>query len=124
MENKSEDNELEPCRRCRKTFYYYQLKYDDEYLEEPVCRDCAGFRNCEKCGKKCDIKCLLIDKDNYFVCRGCEDREIKPCCRCKGIFLDYELNYVLNGNYACDTCEDIMEKEFLEQGEDYDFSSD
>ena len=124
MENKSDEDMMEPCRRSRKMFYHNQLKFDDEYLEEAVCRDCAGFRNCEKCTKKFDIRRLVIDKDNYFVCRGCEDRELKQCCKCRGIFLEYELNYVLNGKYACDICEEIMEKEFWDEAEEYDFSSD
>ena len=118
MENNN--NEMEPCRRCRRKFHYTKLKIDDEYLEELVCRDCAGYRNCEKCCKKFDIRRLVIDKDNYFVCRNCEDRELKQCCRCKGIFLEYDLNYVLNGNYACDMCEEIIENEFWEEVEDYD----
>ena len=70
------------------------------------------------------LKERKFDKDNYFVCRGCEDRELKQCCKCRGIFLEYELNYVLNGKYACDICEEIMEKEFWDEAEEYDFSSD
>ena len=122
MENKEEKNEMEPCRRCRKMFHYNQLKYDDEYLEEPVCRKCNGFRDCEKCGKNFEIRRLVIDKDNYFVCRNCEDHEMGKYCKCKVFFLEYELNYVLHGNYACDTCEEIIEKQREEV--DYHYTSD
>lgn len=120
MENKEDKNEMEPCRRCRKMFHYTSLRIDDDYLEEPVCGHCCGCRKCERCSKTFQLHRLVLDKDNYFVCLHCEDRELNPCCRCRGLFFEYELNYVLKGNYACDTCEEIIEK----SREDIDYISD
>ena len=122
MENKEDKNEMEPCRRCRKMYHYSSLRIDDDYLEEPVCRHCCGFRNCEQCGKNHSIEKLILDEDNYMVCKMCIQHKMGDCVRCKQIFYEFDLNYVCNGNYACDHCEKKMENEY-EDGEPY-YTSD
>ena len=111
---------MEPCRRCRKMHHYTSLRIDDDYLEEPVCGDCSGFRKCERCSKTIELHKLVLDNDNYYVCLHCVNRKLNPCCRCRKLFFEYDLNYVLNGNYACDTCEEIIEK----SSEDPEYMSD
>ncbi len=108
MENK---DEMEPCRRCLCMFHYSLLRYDNDYADELVCRDCSGFRKCETCGKNTCIEKLTLDEDNYLVCKMCIQHKMGKCVRCKQTFYEFELNYVCNGNYACDNCEIKLEKE-------------
>mgnify|MGYP003989932235 FL=1 len=104
-----ENEKKSPCARCYKPCSSHELKYDDDYIRELVCYDCRGFHNCETCGKKCDIKRIILDNDNYLVCGMCNKFDWGHCIRCNKSFYTFDLNYVCNGNYACDPCEEIIE---------------
>lgn len=113
-----ENEKKSPCARCCKPSSSYELKYDDDYLKELVCYDCIGIRKCETCSKTCDIKKLIVDKDNYLICSMCNRYEWGRCIRCNESFYTFDLNYVCRGNYACEPCEEIIESGLEE--EEYD----
>ena len=110
-----------PCLRCHKFFPDHELKYDDDYLEEEVCKLCAGFRKCELCNRLCDVKKLVLNKDNYLVCSMCNEHEISRCDKCRHHFYAFELNYYPNNVYFCDVCENVHNEENdMMEYEEYD----
>ena len=120
-----EENEEKPtlfgnCKRCNKELPKYKLKYDDFHIDEAVCRDCCGWRNCEICNRKFDIDSLYIDEDNYNVCKKCYDYKMYPCKKCEYLFYSYDLNYQRNNVYFCDFCEEQSMIEEENQEMDYD----
>lgn len=104
-----------PCARCRNPFPDYKLKYDDEYLEELVCKECAGIRKCEKCYKPCYVEKLVLGEDNYLVCKKCYDFDFIPCRRCNRYYYSFEVNYEINNKYLCNHCEIRVQKEEEEE---------
>ena len=106
----SKEDKTEACVRCRIVLPWYSLKYDDNYVQELVCRDCNGYRKCEFCDVKCEVNELILDKDNNLVCKFCDEHERMQCFRCKSSYYTFDLNYVCNGNYACEDCEYTIHK--------------
>lgn len=112
-----QDLRHENCERCLDILPFYKLKYDDPYTQELVCKNCAGFRNCEICNKKRNIDSLVLNDDNYLVCKKCYQFDRHQCKRCCRIYYIYDLNYQANNEYSCDHC---FEKENKEEIEEYD----
>ena len=101
-----------PCKRCHKYFPDHEIKYDDDYLQEGVCRNCANNRNCEICYKKCRVKNLTLNQNNYMVCSMCNEHEMSRCDNCRQPFYAFKLNYVPRNAYFCDACEDVHNEEY------------
>ena len=101
-----------PCKRCHKHVPDHALKYDDEYLQEEVCRSCAGFRQCEMCYKTTPLNKLMLNEDNYLACKMCNDHERARCDKCRDSFYKFELNYVPSNLYFCDACEETHNEEY------------
>ncbi len=107
---KSKEVMKEACVRCGVVQPGNSLKYDDNYIPELVCKDCNGYSNCELCDVNCEVNKLILDKDNYLVCKLCDEHERNHCFRCKKSYYKFDLNYVCNGNYACEECEYVINK--------------
>lgn len=111
-----------PCKRCHKYFPDYALKYDDDYLQEEVCRSCAGLRNCELCCKTTPINKLMLNQDNFLACKMCNEHEVSRCDKCRRPFYTFSLNYYPGNLHFCDACEEAHNDEYNNAMEydDYD----
>lgn len=113
-------NKESPCKRCNQYFPDYALKYDDMYVQEEVCKSCAGFRRCELCHKTTSLHKLALNKDNYLACKMCNEHERARCDKCRRSFYQLELNYIPGNLYYCDHCEEAHINAEYDNGMDYD----